>query len=47
MGKAIIPSAEDAEKGSSIRLLACQIHFGYGGSELDNWLEAESTLSNN
>ena len=31
---------------SSIQNLACQIHFGYGGSDVDNWLEAEETLKN-
>jgi hypothetical protein len=25
----------------SIQVLACQIHFGYGGSDLDNWFEVE------
>ena len=31
-------------ENGSIQLLACQIHFGYGGSDLDNWLEAEEVL---
>ena len=33
-------------EGSSIQLLAHQIHIGYGGSDLDNWLEAEEILRN-
>jgi len=33
-------------EGSSIQSLAYQIHVGYGGDELDNWLEAEETLKN-
>ncbi|MBF0505145.1 MAG: hypothetical protein HQL14_08620 [Candidatus Omnitrophica bacterium] len=31
---------------SSKQLLAHQIHIGYGGSDLDNWLEAEEILRN-
>jgi len=31
---------------SSIQSLAHQIHIGYGGSDLDNWLEAEEILKN-
>ena len=31
---------------SSIQNLACQIYFGYGGSDVDNWLEAEEILKN-
>ena len=31
-------------EASSIQYLAHQIHIGYGGSDLDNWLEAERTL---
>ena len=31
---------------SSIQLLAFQIHIGYGGFDLDNWLEAEEILKN-
>jgi hypothetical protein len=31
-------------EGSSIQILAHQIHVGYGGDELDNWLEAEEIL---
>ena len=30
--------------GCSIEILAHQIHMGYGGSDLDNWLEAQDTL---
>ena len=30
----------------SIQLLAYQIHQEKGGSDLDNWLEAEGSLSN-
>ena len=31
---------------SSVQSLAHQIHIGYGGSDVDNWLEAEETLKN-
>jgi len=31
---------------SSIQLLAYQIHQEKGGSDLDNWLEAERSLKN-
>jgi hypothetical protein len=31
---------------SSIQTLAYQIHLSHGGSELDNWLEAEQVLRN-
>ena len=31
-------------EGSSIQLLAHDIHVGYGGSDFDNWLEAEEIL---
>jgi hypothetical protein len=34
------------EKDSSIKLRAYQIHLEKGGSDLDNWLEAEQSLSN-
>ena len=37
---------ELTDDGSSIQLLAHQIHIGYGGSDLDNWLEAEEILKN-
>jgi len=30
----------------SIELLAHEIQVGYGGSDLDNWLEAEEILNN-
>ena len=33
-------------EGSSIQLLAHDIHVGYGGSDFDNWLEAEEILKN-
>ena len=33
-----------AEKDSSIKLRAYQIHLEKGGSDLDNWLEAEQSL---
>jgi len=33
-------------EASSIQYLAHQIHIGYGGSDLDNWLEAEEILKN-
>jgi len=41
----------DIQKGlivdeNSIQLLALQIHIGYGGSDLENWLEAEEILKN-
>ena len=32
---------------SSIQLRAYQIHIEKGGSDLDNWLEAEKNLRNN
>ena len=35
-----------AEQESSIKLRAYQIHLEKGGSDLDNWLEAERSLSN-
>ena len=31
-------------EGSSIQLLAHDIHVGYGGSDFDNWLESEEIL---
>ena len=37
---------EPTVEGSSIQNLAYQIHVGYGGDELDNWLEAEEILRN-
>ena len=41
----------DIQKGlivdeNSIQLLVLQIHIGYGGSDLENWLEAEEILKN-
>ena len=36
---------KDAEHESSIKLRAYQIHLEKGGSDLDNWLEAERSLS--
>ena len=36
-----------AEKDDSIKLRAYQIHEEKGGSDLDNWLEAERSLKNN
>ena len=33
-------------EGSSTQLLAHEIYVGYGGSDLDNWLEAEEILKN-
>jgi len=35
-----------AEQESSIKLRAYQIHEEKGGSDLDNWLEAEQFLKN-
>ena len=34
------------EENSSIKLRAYQIHLEKGGSDLDNWLEAERSLKN-
>jgi hypothetical protein len=34
-----------AEQESSIKLRAYQIHLEKGGSDFDNWLEAERSLS--
>ena len=31
---------------NSIQRLACQIHYEYGGSDIDNWLEAEQIIKN-
>ncbi len=36
-----------AGDGSSVQTLAYQIYQEKGGSELDNWLEAERILGNN
>jgi alpha-mannosidase len=36
-----------AEEDSSIKLRAYQIHLEKGGSDLDNWLEAERCFKNN
>jgi hypothetical protein len=35
-----------ADENSSIQLRAYQIHLDKGGSDLDNWLEAERSLKN-
>ena len=40
-------STQVADKDSSIKLRAYQIHLEKGGSDLDNWLEAERSLRNN
>jgi len=37
---------KDAEQESSVQLRAYQIHLEKGGSDLDNWLEAEQFLKN-
>ncbi len=39
--------AKVAEDDSSIKLRAYQIHLEKGGSDLDNWLEAERCFKNN
>jgi len=39
-------STMEADKNSSIQLRAYQIHLDKGGSDLDNWLEAEKSLNN-
>lgn len=36
--------AKVAENDSAIKLRAYQIHLEKGGSDLDNWLEAEQSL---
>ena len=38
--------ANAAEGDSSIKLRAYQIHLEKGGTDLDNWLEAEQSLKN-
>jgi len=38
--------AKVAEEDSSIKLRAYQIHLEKGGSDFDNWLEAERCLKN-
>ena len=38
--------AEAAAYNDSIQLRAYQIHQEKGGSDLDNWLEAERSISN-
>ena len=38
---------DGAVDDSSIQLRAYQIHIEKGGSDLDNWLEAEKNLRNN
>lgn len=40
------PETKGAVDNSSIQLLAYQIYQEKGGSELDNWLEAERSLKN-
>ena len=40
-------STQVADKDSSIKLRAYQIHLEKGGSDLDNWLEAERSIRNN
>jgi hypothetical protein len=40
-------STKVADENSSIQLQAYQIHLEKGGSDLDNWLEAERNLKNN
>jgi hypothetical protein len=40
-------STKKSDENSSIQLRAYQIHQEKGGSELDNWLEAERILGNN
>jgi len=46
----VIKSDEIQTKGTeeenSLKLRAYQIHLEKGGSDLDNWLEAEKSLSN-
>ena len=37
---------KEAEEDSSIKLRAYQIHLEKGGSDLDNWLEAERCFKN-
>ena len=37
-------STKADEDNSDIKLRAYQIHLGKGGSDLDNWLEAERSL---
>ena len=37
-------STKVADENSSIQLRAYQIHLEKGGSDLDNWLEAERSL---
>ena len=39
-------STKADEDNSDIKLRAYQIHLEKGGSDLDNWLEAERSLSN-
>ena len=39
-------SRSQDEDNSSIKLRAYQIHLEKGGSDLDNWLEAEQSLKN-
>jgi len=39
--------AKDGDEDNYVKLKAYQIHLEKGGSELDNWLEAEQWLKNN
>ena len=45
--KSVNISTIEADENSSIQLRAYQIHLDKGGSDLDNWLEAERSLKNN
>ena len=40
-------STIEADENSSIQLRAYQIHLEKGGSDIDNWLEAERSSKNN
>ena len=40
-------STKAADENAAIQLRAYQIHLEKGGSDLDNWLEAERCLKNN
>ena len=40
-------STTEVDKNSSIQLRAYQIHLEKGGSDIDNWLEAERSSKNN
>ena len=45
-GHASAPFHHEQLLDSSIKLRAYQIHLEKGGSDLDNWLEAEQSLKN-